>query len=110
MANASKVDERAWLALISATRDPADPSAILAAVKATVGRVIPCPAHRDQAAFVALQALARAYGEGLRDRRSRLSVCLSQLAEECAKSVGWPTAPQVPREPESWASQDLFEA
>ncbi len=108
MARASKADERIWLALVDVAREPGDPSAVLAAVKATAGRVIPCPAHRDQAVFVALQALARAYGEGLRERRKRLAGCLAELADECAQSMGWEGA-RSPSEPASWISQDLFE-
>ncbi|MHB8283631.1 MAG: hypothetical protein ACYDD1_03050 [Caulobacteraceae bacterium] len=109
MIHASKLDERAWLALVAAARDPADPAVVLAAVKGTAGRTIPCAAHRDQAAFVALQALARAYGEGLKERRHRLAACLSGLAEECARAADWPSAPRPPQEPVSWAPQDLFE-
>jgi hypothetical protein len=108
MAKASKIDERVWGALISAARDPADGSAVLTAAKATVGRIIPCDAHRDQAAFVALQALARAYGEGLRDRRKRLSNALTDLAEECAGVMGWSEPRPAVHEPRSWTSGDLF--
>lgn len=109
MQKVSKVDERVWLALVSAAREPGDASTMLSAVKATAGRVMPCSAHRDQAAFVALQALARAYGEGLRERRRRLSGCLSELAEECARTLGWSSAPDAPVEAASWTSGDLFE-
>lgn len=109
MAQASRSDERVWLALVSAAREPGDASTMLAAVKATAGRVMPCSSHRDQAAFVALQALARAYGEGLKERRRRLAGCLSELAEECARTLGWQSAREAPVEAASWASGDLFE-
>lgn len=109
MAKVSKGDERVWLTLISAAREPGEASAMLAAVKATAGRAMPCQAHRDQAAFVALQALARAYGEGLRARRDRLSGGLSALAQECAAVVGLPTRREALAEAPSWVSQDLFE-
>lgn len=107
---ASKVDEQAWRMLISVAREPSDPATVLAAAKATVGRVIPCTAHRDQAAFVALQALARAYGEALRDRRVRLSNGLTELAEECARAAGWLSSRETLREAASWTSGDLFES
>jgi hypothetical protein len=110
MAKASKVDERVWGALISAAREAADPATVLAAAKATVGRVMPCTAHRDQAALVALQALARAYGEGLRDRRNRLSNALSDLAEECTRAIGWQGPREAAREVASWRSGDLFDS
>lgn len=109
MPKRSKADERVWLALISAAREPGDPSTMLAAVKATAGRVMPCSSQRDQAAFVALQAMARAYGEGLQARRRRLSTCLAELAEECARTLGWSSAPDAPMEATSWVSGDLFE-
>jgi hypothetical protein len=109
MLRVSRTDERVWLSLISAARDPRDSNTMLAAVKATAGRVMPCSAHRDQAAFVALQALARAYGEGLRDRRQRLSGCLSELAEECARAIGQPSASKPLTEAPSWTAQDLFD-
>jgi hypothetical protein len=110
MGKASKIDERVWATLISLALEAAEPAAVLAAAKATVGRVMPCTAHRDQAAFVALQALARAYGEGLRDRRKRLSDALSHLAEECASAIGRPSTREAAHEVASWTSGDLFES
>ncbi len=90
MASFTRSDEQAWRALASAAADP-DVSAetLLMRVRATAGRVMPCERRRDQAAFVALQALARAAGEGTRARRARLSDCLADLAADCAEVAGW---------------------
>jgi hypothetical protein len=90
MASFTRMDEEAWRALAQAASDPdASPELLLTRVKATAGRVIPCERRRDQSAFVALQALARAAGEGTKARRLRLSGCLADLAADCAKVGGW---------------------
>lgn len=90
MSNFSKGDEQAWRNLVQAALDvDARPDLLLSRVKATAGRVIPCERRRDQSAFVALQALARAAGEGTRARRTRLCECLAELAADCAEVAGW---------------------
>ncbi len=90
MAHFTRIDEQAWRALAQAASDPdASPELLLARVKATAGRSIPCERRRDQSAFVALQALARAAGEGTKARRNRLSECLADLAADCAEVAGW---------------------
>ncbi|MEO6338626.1 MAG: hypothetical protein ABIO39_01195 [Caulobacteraceae bacterium] len=98
-----RTDERAWRDLATAAMDAnRSGSALLQLVKATAGKTIPTPAHRDQAAFVALQALARA--SALRDaaRRRRLSGCLKGVATECARAAEW-----TREAPERPAPQDL---
>ena len=90
MANFTRFDEQAWRALVQAAFNPtASSELLLAQVKATAGRVIPCERRRDASAFVALQALARAAGEGTKARRLRLSGCLTDLATDCAEVAGW---------------------
>lgn len=81
-------------------------------VKATAGRTIPAPSLQDQAAFAALQALARAYAMAKPDRRRRLLACLSGLAGECERAAGWSferTSAKPPKERSSWEPRDLFE-
>ena len=90
MSNVFKGDEQVWRDLVQAALDvDARPELLRARVKATAGRVIPCERRRDQSAFVALQALARAAGEGTRGRRARLCNCLAELAADCADVAGW---------------------
>ena len=107
MARPSRTDEQAWRELATAAMDGArSGSALLQLVKATAGKTIPTPAHRDQAAFVALQALARACALGDAARRRRLSGCLKGVATECARAAEWldeqPAAPaDGARRPES---------
>ena len=103
MARTLRTDEMAWRDLAAAAMD-ADRagSALLQLVKATAGKTIPVEAHRDQAAFVALQALARACAVGDAARRRRLSGCLKGVATECARVAGWTRYP-----PASPAPQDV---
>lgn len=107
MARTLSTDERAWRDLAAAAMDAnRSGGALLQLVKAVAGKTIPAPAHRDQAAFVALQALARACALGDAARRRRLSGCLKGVATECARAAEWlgeqPGAPaDGARRPES---------
>jgi len=103
MARTLSTDERAWRDLAAAAMDAdRSGSALLQLVKATAGKTIPAPAHRDQAAFVALQALARACALGDAARRRRLSGCLKGVATECARAAEW-----TREAPEGPAAQDV---
>jgi hypothetical protein len=90
MAQVLRSDERAWRDLAEAASSPGGRAGdLLRLVKATAGRVIPAGSNSDQAAFAALQSLARAYAVARPDRRERLDACLRGLASECAAAVGW---------------------
>jgi len=90
MSQILRSDERAWRELTEAARKPDTPSdLLLRLVKATAGRTIPATSPRDQAAFAALQALARACAMGRQDRRKRLNGCLVSLAIECGEAASW---------------------
>ena len=109
----SRSEERAWRALVDAAADPrTGAEKLLQRVRETAGKAILCPSRRDQAAFAALQALARAWGEAARDRRARLSDGLATLAEECSAAAGWSrhgASDAVLAEPGTWTEPDLFE-
>jgi hypothetical protein len=112
MAGFTRSDERAWRALADAAADPSTgPSVLLQRVKETAGKAIPCASRRDQSVFVALQAVARASGEGKRDRRAQLTSCLMILVDECSEAAGWTlkhAQSETFLEPRSWSEPDLF--